>query len=82
MPGRMANVKNTMPMPPSQWLMLRQNSREWVRPSTSAKAVEPVVVKPLMASKKATDGRSVAPLMRKGIMPTMENTAHVSDTTR
>ena len=38
-------------MPPSQWVMLRQNRMEGVSPSISGRRVAPVVVNPLIASK-------------------------------
>ena len=43
-------------------------------------AVAPVVVKPDIVSKKATDGRVTIPLRRKGSIPIMEKSSHVVDT--
>ena len=72
MAGRTARVKKMIPIPPIQWVRLRQKRMEWGRASMSEKAVAPVVVKPDIVSKKATDTRSVCPSMRKGIMPMRE----------
>ena len=47
-------VMNTStPMPPTQWVKLRQNSSPWLMASTSVRMEAPVVVKPLTVSKNA-----------------------------
>jgi hypothetical protein len=51
MAGKMARARVMMPMPPSQWVRLRQKSRPRGRASMSVMMVAPVVVKPLMISK-------------------------------
>ena len=48
-------VMNTStPMPPTQWVKLRQNSSPWLMASTSVRMEAPVVVKPLTVSKNAS----------------------------
>ena len=48
-------VMNTStPMPPTQWVKLRQNSSPWLMDSTSVRMEAPVVVKPLTVSKNAS----------------------------
>ena len=55
--GNTAMVKNTIPIPPIQWVMERHSKMECGRTSMSVKAVAPVVVKPDMVSKKAAATR-------------------------
>ena len=55
--GRTASVKKTMPMPPNQWVRLRQKRMERGRLSMLVSTVAPVVVKPDMVSKKAAARR-------------------------
>ena len=52
--GRMAMTKTRTPMPPTQWVKLRQNSKPWLMTSTLARMEDPVVVKPLTVSKNAS----------------------------
>ena len=58
MAGSTAMVKKTMPMPPNQWVRLRQNRTERGRLSMLSSTVAPVVVRPDMVSKKAAATRS------------------------
>ena len=50
--GSRAAVSTSTPIPPSQWVKDRQNSRPMGRPSMAVRMVAPVVVKPEMVSKK------------------------------
>ena len=59
--GRMAMKSTMIPMPPSQWVKLRQKSRLFGDPSISVRIDEPVVVKPDMLSKKASTGSGMKP---------------------
>ena len=52
--GRMATASTMMPMPPNQFIMCRQKLSEGARVSRLDMTVAPVVVRPLMASKKAS----------------------------
>ena len=60
-PGRKASRKTTTPMPPSQELKDRQNSRLFGSDSTSLRMVPPVVVKPETLSKRALTGENSFP---------------------
>ena len=53
-PGTMAITNTSTPMPPTQWVKLRQNSRPRLMPSTFVRMDAPVVVKPLTVSKNAS----------------------------
>ena len=68
----MANDRTIMPMPPIQWVRLRQNRMPRGRDSTSVSMLAPVVVKPDMVSKKASVKEGMAPEMRKGRQPNSE----------
>ena len=70
-----------IPKPPIQCIMLRQKRSPCESPSMSAKMVAPVVVNPLMASKKAS-ARGMRRCRMKGIMPMMEKSTQESVTTR
>ena len=52
--GRMAMTNTSTPMPPTQWVKLRQNKPPRLRGSISVRMLEPVVVKPETVSKKAS----------------------------
>ena len=47
-------MNTSTPMPPTQWVKLRQNSSPWLMASTSVRMEAPVVVKPLTVSKNAS----------------------------
>ncbi len=49
--GATATKSTTIPMPPSQWVMLRQKRIDGVWAPMSESSVAPVVVNPLIASK-------------------------------
>ena len=52
--GMMASRNTSTPMPPIQWLKLRQNSSACPSASTSERMEAPVVVKPDTISKSAS----------------------------
>ena len=52
--GSTAMTNTSTPMPPIQWVKLRQNKTLWLRGSTAVRMVAPVVVKPETVSKKAS----------------------------
>ena len=52
--GRMAMASTNTPMPPTQWVKLRQNRMPRGSASTSVKMDEPVVVNPEMLSNSAS----------------------------
>ena len=52
--GNTATVKNTIPKPPTQWVIMRQKSRDLGSASISWRIVAPVVEKPDIVSKKAS----------------------------
>ena len=58
----MATVKNTIPIPPIQCVMLRQKSMEWGSESMFVNMLAPVVVNPDMVSKKAFVNEPIVPL--------------------
>ena len=47
-------INTSTPMPPTQWVKLRQNSSPWLMASTSVRTDAPVVVKPDTVSKNAS----------------------------
>ena len=79
--GRMARERTMMPMPPSQWLRLRQNSRPRGRSSTRTRMEAPVVVNPDMLSKKASVKEGIWPEMKNGRAPRAEMISQPSVTT-
>ena len=50
--GRTAMTNTSTPMPPTQWVKLRQKRMLLLRDSTSGRMLAPVVVKPETVSKK------------------------------
>ena len=52
--GKMAMTNTSTPMPPTQWVKLRQNNPPRDKDSTSVRILAPVVVKPETVSKKAS----------------------------
>ena len=52
--GRMAMTNTSTPMPPTQWVKLRQNKAPRLKGSTAIRMDAPVVVKPETVSKKAS----------------------------
>ena len=52
--GSIAITKTIIPIPPTQWVKLRQKSTPWVNTSTLGIMEAPVVVKPLTISKNAS----------------------------
>ena len=79
--GRMANDRTMMPMPPIQWVRLRQNRMPRGRDSTSVSMLASVVVKPDMVSKKASVYDGMAPENTKGKAPKAASDSHENVTT-
>ena len=75
-----AMTKTSTPMPPIQWVKLRQKSRPWLMISTLSRMVAPVVVKPLTVSKNASIKTGISRLMTKGSAPKKETAIHASAT--
>ena len=61
--GRMAMTNTSTPMPPTQWVKLRQNRIPCCRDSTSGRLVAPVVVKPETVSKIQSTNLGMSPEM-------------------
>ena len=78
--GIMAMTKTRMPMPPIQWVKLRQKSRLLGSTSTLRRQVEPVVVKPETVSKKASKRFDIWPLSTNGRAPKSDISIHESAT--
>ena len=67
--GMMASKKTSTPMPPTQWVKLRQKRRPLGSPSTAGRMEAPVVVKPETVSKRASTRFGMAPDKKKGRQP-------------
>jgi hypothetical protein len=67
--GRNARTKTNIPIPPIQWLKLRQNNNPLLIDSISERIVEPVVVKPDTVSKKASKKLGISLLIINGRHP-------------
>ena len=76
--GTSAIISTSTPIPPTQWVKLRQNKMPWLSANTSPRVPKtvrmeaPVVVKPLTVSKKASTKLGMTPLNTKGSAPTAE----------
>ncbi len=79
--GRIARERTMIPMPPSHWVRERQSSRLGGSASISVRIVEPVVVKPLIVSKKALMYDGTAPVITKGKAPNRANSVQPKVTT-
>ena len=79
--GSTAITNTSTPMPPTQWVKLRQNSPLRLKGSTAVKIVDPVVVKPETVSKKASIKLGISPEITKGIAPNRDMAIHARDTT-
>ncbi len=62
--GKMAIARTMIPIPPIQWVILRQNKTPFGILSMSLNMEAPVVVYPLMVSKKALVKLGMAPVKR------------------
>ena len=72
-----------IPRPPIHCIRLRQMMMPWLRWLTRFMTVAPVVVKPDMASKKASEmDNGSCSMNMKGIMPNAENTIHTMAVSR
>ena len=78
--GTMASMNTSTPMPPSQWVKLRQNSRHFGRSSTARRMLAPVVVKPDIVSNTASRYDGIAPEAVKGTAPMSEMRIQLSAT--
>ena len=67
--GVTARTNTRTPIPPIQWVKLRQNRIPRGKCSTAGRMVAPVVVKPETVSKNASMGLVIAPLKMKGSAP-------------
>ena len=75
--GSTASTNTRMPMPPIQWVKLRQNRMPLGSPSTAGRMLAPVVVKPETVSNRASTGFGMQPVSTKGTAPITEmNTQH------
>ena len=75
-----AMTNTSTPMPPSQWVRLRQNRSPRLMLSTSVRMKAAVVVKQLTVSKNASMYEGISPLMTKGRAPIAEMDIHERDT--
>ena len=78
--GTMASRNTRTPMPPTQWLKLRQYMMPLGRLSTSGRMEAPVVVKPETISKSASMNFGIAPESTKGRLPARERTIQLKAT--
>ena len=78
--GIIAIIRTITPIPPTQWVKLRQNRVPWLSASTSRIMVAPVVVKPLAVSKKASIYDGISLEMTNGSAPMPDSTSHASAT--
>ena len=78
--GSTASTNTSTPMPPTQWVKLRQKRMPWVSASTSVRMLAPVVVKPDTVSKNASTNRGICPLMVKGRAPNRESRIQLAPT--
>ncbi len=69
-----------MPIPPSQWVRLRQNRRERGSTSMSVRIDAPVVVNPLIDSKIASSTAGIAPETTNGRQPSRPPSIQVAAT--
>ena len=67
--GTTARRKTSTPMPPTQWVKLRQKRMPLGSPSTAGRMEAPVVVKPETVSKRASTRFGMAPERTKGRQP-------------
>ena len=74
-------MNTSTPMPPIQWVKLRQNSMQRDSASTSVRMLEPVVVKPDTVSNMASMKCGISPLMTKGRAPVTLSRIQLSATT-
>ena len=78
--GSTAKTKTKTPIPPNQWVRLRQKRIPLSKTSTSAITEAPVVVKPETLSNKASVKVGVEPLITKGSAPKRAKTIQQSPT--
>ena len=78
--GINAIMNTRTPIPPTQWVKLRQMSIAFGRCSTSARMLAPVVVKPETVSKSASVKLGIAPENTKGRQPKRLSTIQLIET--
>ena len=76
--GTIAIRNTSTPMPPTQWLKLRQYRMPRDRLSTSGRILEPVVVKPDTISNSASINDGIPPEIQNGRQPRIDITIQVS----
>ena len=79
--GNTATVKNTIPKPPTQWVIIRQKSIDFGSASISCSMVAPVVEKPDIVSKKASVKFGMLAVSIYGSVPKSEKTTQQRITT-
>ena len=80
--GIIASKNTRTPMPPSQWVKLRQYKRLIGKASTFCTTLAPVVVKPETVSKIQSIKFGISPLIQKGSAPKRDTAIHANDTVR
>ena len=78
--GSTASTNTSTPMPPTQWVKLRQNSIPRLKASTSVRMLAPVVVKPDTVSNKASTNLGISPESTKGSAPNTDSKIQESPT--
>ena len=78
--GKIASANTNTPIPPIRWVKLLQKSIECESPSTFLSIEEPVVVKPLAVSKKASAKDGISPDNTNGNAPKNDNKSQDNDT--
>ncbi len=78
--GKIAITNIRTPMPPIQWVKLRQNSMPLSSASTLESMLPPVVVKPEIDSKRLSKKDGIAPLITNGSAPNKDIITHDKDT--
>ena len=82
MDGRIIIRITIIPIPPIQWVKLRQKRIEWGSISTFLRIEEPVVENPDVDSKNASINEGMVPLIRYGNAPNNEKMIHDNVTAR
>ena len=80
--GSTASVNRMIPMPPIHCISERHICTAWLSAALLSITEAPVVVKPDMASKKASDTLMLISLSMNGIIPNAENTTHTMAVSR
>ncbi|MPM72681.1 hypothetical protein SDC9_119657 [bioreactor metagenome] len=78
--GKTARINTNTPIPPIQWVKLRQKRLHLESTSTSLSTLAPVVVKPDMVSNSASIKLGISPFKTNGIAPTILITIQLNAT--